>query len=441
MSYLERLSNIPSLIINNFFQFPNLGKHSESSKLLWIYRLRRAAIVLFIFMLVPGYFFEYLDSTSASIYGLTLLIAYILNTSLKNKFIKTDSPVSPFFNAFQLSIDLVFLTFLLLVSKGVENPLSALFILHAALGGILIRSRYAWTFALLCHIFLLSLQLQYLSIHRNDFQNQIFLQFLVTHFLIFSAWIVMRSLGEFWEEHFELLAQSKVNLEKRDRLRALGALAAGFSHEFASPLNAAKLQIDRLERVLTENKTSQEILEDLNDVKSSIASCSSIIQSMNSAQLDVRNQDIKKLPLKEFFYDIVSSWNELHPQTLVQLHGEVTIIIAASPINLAQVIINLLDNAEDAHSGGPIHLYFQIVNKWVHISFEDQGPGFSESILEKMGEPFLTTKENGTGLGLYVSEIFAQSMGGTLEIMNKNPRGARVTLKWPELTHFENKDH
>lgn len=65
------------------------------------------------------------------------------------------------------------------------------------------------------------------------------------------------------------------------------------------------------------------------------------------------------------------------------------------------------------------------------IGSGDEGPGFHASVLRQRGEPFVTTKKNGTGLGLYVSELFAQSLAGHLEVKNKASHGAVVSMCWP----------
>ncbi|RYZ81246.1 MAG: ATP-binding protein [Proteobacteria bacterium] len=61
----------------------------------------------------------------------------------------------------------------------------------------------------------------------------------------------------------------------------------------------------------------------------------------------------------------------------------------------------------------------------------DHGPGFLPGILQQIGEPFVTSREQGTGLGLYVSQLFTQSLGGTLTVRNLTPSGAEVCLVWP----------
>jgi len=67
----------------------------------------------------------------------------------------------------------------------------------------------------------------------------------------------------------------------------------------------------------------------------------------------------------------------------------------------------------------------------VEIFFEDQGKGIAEDILEKIWDPFFTTKSKGTGLGLGIVKNIIESHGGTVQINNRSQSGARVTVKIP----------
>jgi len=227
-----------------------------------------------------------------------------------------------------------------------------------------------------------------------------------------------------------------IQFEKQDRLRALGALAAGFSHEFASPLNAAKLRLDRLERSFENMQDTpawkMNAEDNLLAAKKSIESCEAVIHSMNSSQLDVRDQKVKPINMTEFIKDVTDSWLEEHQNVNLVIDNTLTERLSVSPINLAQVILNLLDNAFESNPKGAITLRLHSLDNLIKLVVEDEGSGFDERVLSRRGEPFVTTKVAGTGLGLYVSEIFAQSLGGHLLTENKPLKtGAVVTLTWP----------
>lgn len=420
----------------NFFRFPENENQIEKAKLRWLIRLRWVAIILFFLLSVPGYLLGVLNSTSLVLFIGIIGFLLIFNLLTQFAFAENKKSIGPVFICFQLASDLVALAALLAVSGGFRNPFIALFLINAALGGLLIRGRLAWPFILLCHAFLIALQILFVLDTPNLNQKMISVLISTSHILLMGIWLVMRSIGSYLERHFEQQTLTRVKFEKQDRLRALGALAAGFSHEFASPLNAAKLRLERIERLLSNSDVNlslkDQIKECLRDTQLSLKNCETVIQAMNASQLDVRDYQIKSFNLNDFINDVADSWKE--ENSTAQLHVTITepIIVQASAINLAQVIINLLDNAYQAQPEGLISLVIKTTNRWINISIEDHGPGFSSDMLVRRGEPFATTKLHGTGLGLYVSEIFAQSLDGYLRIENKSDfSGAIVTLSWP----------
>lgn len=409
----------------------------ESSKLAWLVKLRWAAILLFFCLIAPGYVFGVLNRFSTVVFAGLIGFLFVFNLFTHLIFVESRKQIEPLFICFQLTLDLFILTILLFISGGFQNPFVALFLLNAGLGGVLIKGRLSWPFIFLCHTFLIALQIQYfLGLNNLIIYSHFWIYVFASHILVLSVWLVMRSLGRYLEKHFESQAFIHIQLEKQDRLRALGALAAGFSHEFASPLNAAKLRLDRLQRSFENMQNTQAWISHAEDnllaAKKSIESCEAVIHSMNSSQLDVRDQNVKPINMNEFIKDVTESWIEEHPHADLVIDNVLTERLSVSPINLAQVVLNLLDNAYESNSKGKIYLRLKSQDNWMKLIVEDNGVGFDERVLSRRGEPFVTTKIAGTGLGLYVSEIFVQSLGGYLLTENKPQcAGALVTLTWP----------
>ncbi len=407
-----------------FFLFPHQEASSERAKLLWLIKLRWLAIVLFSFLAVPGLVFGSLRRETIPVYLGILGILFVVNL-FTQMFLKSEGwKISPLLNFVQLTFDLSMLTSLLFLSGGFANPFVALFLLHAALGAILIRGRLSEFYLVLAHLFLALLQLRLLQERQTGPHSSLLATFLVYHFLLFSFWLVMRSLGFYLETQRFRQNKQQVLLERQDRLRSLGTLAAGFSHEFASPLQTAKLRLERLRR--------REQSEDIEEALAAIHSCEGVLHQMNSSQIDARSFQFKSLVISDLLRDITESWQENHPDARIRIEAETKIEGHIPPLNFAQVVLNLLDNAYAAAPTGEIVVTFAREQKLFRLSIQDQGPGVPGSILEKLGEPFITTKPHGSGLGLYVSQLFAQSLGGDLKVHNRMGSGATVTLEWPQ---------
>ena len=109
--------------------------------------------------------------------------------------------------------------------------------------------------------------------------------------------------------------------------------------------------------------------------------------------------------------------------------------IRADGAQLQQVLLNIIDNALDAvQTGGQIDITTSMSQKEVYIQIGDNGPGINSEILEKIWEPFFTTKEagKGTGLGLSICNDIIHKLGGNLTVSNKQEGGALFTIKLPK---------
>lgn len=406
------------------FRFPLKEGVSEKAKLLWLVKLRWVAITLFFTLCAPALLYGNLTRATVPVYLGILGVLIVFNLISQLVIAESKSPIGPVVICFQLAFDLLVLSGLLAVSGGFANPFVIMFLLNASLGGILIPGRLSLPFLLLTHTLLGALQFQMVLATQGNVDSALIATFIVYHLMVLGFWLVMRSLGSYLERQSERQNQAQIALEKQDRLRSIGALAAGFSHEFASPLNVAKIRVERLKRQFGE---SEDAVEALN----AILVCQNVIHQMNSSQMDSRDFQFRNLIVSDLLRDVIESWEEDKDNVHLSLNIEGGIQTSLPPVNFSQVVINLLDNAYEANPKGEIRVRLQKLEDEICLSFEDEGPGFHESVLRQRGEPFVTTKKNGTGLGLYVSELFAQSLAGHLEVKNRLERGAVVSMCWP----------
>ena len=126
-------------------------------------------------------------------------------------------------------------------------------------------------------------------------------------------------------------------------------------------------------------------------------------------------------------YESLASWMhiELAP-SLPRLVGD--------SAQLRQVIHNLLQNAEDAladSSDPSIVVRSFAVADGTRVTITDNGSGFPEQLMRRAFEPYVTTKPKGTGLGLVIVKKIIEEHGGTVELDNVAPHGARVTFTLP----------
>ncbi len=414
-------------MLYRILSFPIANLPFELSKVLWLIRLRWAALLLFFILSYPLYIYDYLTTQTLVIYVGVLSFVFIFNFLTQLYFQEKKQEISPFVIVFQLVFDLIILTVFLFLAGGYQNPFTGLFFMNAAIAAVLIRGQYSWPFVFVIHSFILILQIEFYQTNAALLKRSAFMYLAALHFLILAVWFVMRKLGDELEAHYQRKNKSLLQLEKMDRLRSLGALAAGFSHEFASPLNAIKMNLEWI--LKNQNQMSSSDLKDtILKTQSAVQSCVEVVQQMNSSQLDVRNFQIKPVNLSDLTLDVIESWKEENPQASVKLQIQPDIQCTVPVLNYAQVLMNLFDNAFQAAPSGPIYFKLAQRKQLIELEVQDSGAGFSAEVLQKKGEPFLTTKSNGTGLGLYVTGLFVESLGGEWQLINQT--GAVVRLSW-----------
>ena len=99
---------------------------------------------------------------------------------------------------------------------------------------------------------------------------------------------------------------------------------------------------------------------------------------------------------------------------------------------LYQSFLNILINSMQAMpDGGRIQIDVGFNDNFVVIHFDDEGRGIPEDILEKIWDPFFTSKEKGSGLGLGIVKNIIEAHGGSIQIANRPVRGVRVTIELP----------
>jgi two-component system sensor histidine kinase RegB len=241
------------------------------------------------------------------------------------------------------------------------------------------------------------------------------------------VWVITRSVSKYVFSQREQLSQMKIYAEKMDRLRAIGALTAGFSHEFASPLNTIKLRLNRISRSETVKS------EDITATLEAVDSCEKIIRHMNQAQLDKRDFIFQSINLPNALEGIVESWKTDHPDAklLIRFSPTLPALLKMPIINFSQGLLNVLDNAYESNPDNSITVDISAEDSKLLVCITDNGEGFSKDVLARFGEPFVTTKKEGTGLGLYSFLLFAQSIGGSVSVSNLHPKGAMVKFTAP----------
>lgn len=219
-------------------------------------------------------------------------------------------------------------------------------------------------------------------------------------------------------------------MEEIGKLVILGQLAGGVAHELRNPLGAIKNTAYFLNMAIKNPKSEiKEAIEILNkEVKNSDRIISSLLYFANPKAPTQRQLDINKI--------INESLSRIKiPKSIKVLKKsqEKLPLISADPDHMNQVFGNIILNAVQAMpEGGKLTIKTEIENsKGVAISFADTGIGIPESTINKIFEPFFSTKAKGIGLGLAITKILVEQNRGTIEVKSKVGKGTTFTVKLP----------
>lgn len=219
---------------------------------------------------------------------------------------------------------------------------------------------------------------------------------------------------------------------RSERLAAVGELAAGVAHELRNPLTSVKLLIQTAARRQSADGLGE---RQLLIVQEEIARMENTIQGLldfaRPPKLRRLQHDVRETVRRAL--NLVAGRagqqgvrvTERFPAEPVRLEGD--------PEQLHQVFVNLLLNGiESMPAGGDLHVSVEVdAAAGCRIVFQDSGTGIPAPILDRLFEPFVTSKERGTGLGLAISQRIVQEHFGTLEACNLSSGGAAFTVTLP----------
>ena len=234
----------------------------------------------------------------------------------------------------------------------------------------------------------------------------------------------------------ERLRAAQVQLMRVSRLSAMGAMASTLAHELNQPLTAISNFCSAARHLVRSGVLNAEKLADLMDRSAQQAlRAGEIIRKMRDFTVS-GDLDLNAEPLDDI---IAAACDALRARLAhaevridrVQMHG--TLLVMADRIQLEQVIGNLLLNAAEATEGQSVRKIAITTMREggkVAISVHDNGPGIGQEVAATLFEPFCTTKEHGTGLGLPICRTIIEAHGGKIGIDMTNAKGAlfRLTL-------------
>ncbi len=232
--------------------------------------------------------------------------------------------------------------------------------------------------------------------------------------------------------------EAQHKLIQSSKMSSLGEMAGGIAHEINNPLAIISGKAQQLLRSIEHDKFHKEqFLLDLKKIESTVDRIARIIRGLRSFSRNSDSDPMERVPVSRIVDDSLELCKERfkHGSIELSVHCMTDAAVDCRPAQISQVILNLLSNAFDAVSVLPmkwVDLHVETIQGQVQIKVTDSGDGISPDVLNKIMQPFYTTKDpgKGTGLGLSISKGIAEEHQGELRY-DSDSKNTRFVLVLP----------
>ncbi len=235
------------------------------------------------------------------------------------------------------------------------------------------------------------------------------------------------------------LARTQEELVRSEKLVALGRLSAGVAHEIRNPLNAMKGAIVHLQRRRADDPLIREYTQLVSEEIDRLS------QFVTEFLCFARQAPPKRAPtdLNQLILSTQQLFEKKAQEDGIRFHNRLSPdlpLLSIDPHQMEQVLVNLMVNAMDAMRGGGDITFSTFfvrgaaqgdLRDQARIEIRDNGCGIPEEILGDIFDPFFSTKESGTGIGLPLSLSIVENHGGRMTVKPREGAGTRVTIELP----------
>ena len=240
------------------------------------------------------------------------------------------------------------------------------------------------------------------------------------------------------QESMRELKTTQERLVKGERLRVIGEISSGVAHEFNNLLTGilARVQLAKLSPLPTT------LANDLNLIEKAALDAAAIVRRLQGFSRSERQQGFVSVDFTEICSDAIEFlkplWAGRGPTAdsrTVRFVTDGEALVSGSPVELRELVTNLLKNSLDATTqGGLVELHLSKMSGAARLVVRDNGSGIPAHIKARVFDPFFTTKgERGTGLGLALCQQIVERHGGSLGIESEEGRGTEIVVELPMI--------
>jgi len=371
--------------------------------------------------------------------SIIILLGVITNFYLQ--FFVRENQLSNTKSSAYLLYDLVQLSLLLFLTGGVTNPFIILLIIPAVVSSTFLNLRSTINLSVITIVILIILTINYLSLPHKVVEE---LHFHVPEYylyaiplsiiigLVFLTYFGAR-FGAESRKRSEALNKLELILAKEHELESIGLQAAAAAHSLGTPLSTISVVAKELEKEIGSNS---QYSKDISLLLSQSKRCSEILKNLSQDQLNEDNflTDIK---IEDLLNEIVRSFSKISEKKIsfIKEQNELNPQILRT-LEITYGLRNFIGNAVK-YSNSIVEINLKSNETVTEVKIGDDGPGFSEDVIDVLGEPYIRSKnkvissKSGLGLGTFIGKTLLERMKADVNF-SSSPKlsGAMVTIKW-----------
>ncbi len=369
--------------------------------------------------------------------SIVVFFGVISNLYLQYKFKKNQ--LNNFASTFYLFYDLLQLSLLLYLTGGITNPFSILLIVPAIVASTFLTLKSTINLSISTVIILVLLTIYNLPLpHYGKLHfhiPDIYLYAMPIAIIITLTFLTYFGIRFGIESRKRTQALNKLELilAKEHELESIGLQAAAAAHSLGTPLSTITVIARELEKDIGQNSKYS---KDIDLLLSQTKRCSDILKNLSKDQLK-EDSFLSDIKIQELLDEIVRSFKEISEKklSLISEKNKKNPQIERT-LEITYGLRNFIGNAVK-YSNSSVEISLESDNKITQVKICDDGPGFSEDILNVLGEPYIRSKDkiislkSGLGLGTFIGKTLLERMKANIQF-GKCPKtnGAMVIIKW-----------
>ena len=407
-------------------------------------QLDKKTLVILRWIAIVGQFITisivyFIFSFELPFFSCTIIILFGVLTNLYLNFKVKKHQLNNFTSTFFLFYDLLQLSLLLYLTGGITNPFTILLIIPAIVSSTFLTLRSTINLSIITIAVLTVLTVDHkplphsgeLHFHTPDYYLYAIPTAIVIG-LVFLTYFGAR-FGIESRKRSEALNKLELVLAKEHELESIGFQAAAAAHSLGTPLSTITVVAKELEKDIGKNT---KYAKDIDLLLSQTKRCSDILKNLSKDQLKEDNF-LSNIKIEELLSEIIRSYTEISEKklSLITEKNELNPHIERT-LEITYGLRNFIGNAVK-YSNSLVDISLESNNKITEVKICDDGPGFSEDIINVLGEPYIRSKnevissKSGLGLGTFIGKTLLERMKANVKF-DKCPKinGAMVTIKW-----------